>query len=492
MRTAGSRQEIPTALLLVLTAWSLLATQALLAPRLGRGAAVLLSFAAVTALVLASRRRDGDRATGRAAGLAALAALAGFASYPVWIPLIGAAGVALGLRPMPPPPRPDDPLLLVATLGLAPVFEELLYRERLLLALRSRIGAGLAVAISSLLFALPHLEAWSVLATSLVGLALGALMLAGALGRALHRPARGAQPRGGRCAASRRPAWVLPEPLALAGRRGSARPRAARRAARSSCRHPHPSSIEACPRSARPRSGARGEQATCRDALGAVLGWQVRAESSGLRRASEAAPAPSRRHSDSSAATRVAFPVAVAKRVERLGTSEVVSPPNSFRCASYRQPVASLQLPRQARRLSARRPRLPVRRGVARPPRGAGRRRPRFPERPQSGRRAASDREAGTPASSVRRRSRPASASANTGNRAAPRRCSPVRNGSRSTPSSSAAGGSPATASAVAATSSALTARCSTLPRGSTPFQTARNGTRMPPSVSIPFSPTSG
>ncbi len=179
MSIASSRQPILHALLLVLTAWSLLATQALLAPRLGRGAAVLLSFAAVTALVVATRRSQGDRRPGRAAGLAALAALAGFVSYPLWISLIGAIAVTLGLRPVTPPPRPDDPLLLVATLGLAPVFEELLYRERLLLALRGRIGAGLAVAISSLLFALPHLEPWSVLATSLVGLALGALMLAG-------------------------------------------------------------------------------------------------------------------------------------------------------------------------------------------------------------------------------------------------------------------------------------------------------------------------
>jgi membrane protease YdiL (CAAX protease family) len=179
MPAADSRQDVSTALLLVLTAWSLLATQALLAPRLGRGAAVLLSFAAVTTLVLASRQRGASRATGRAAGLAALAALAGLASYPLWILLIGAAGAALGLPPAPPPPRPDDPLLLIASLGLAPVFEEVLYRERLLLALRARLGSGLALAISSLAFALPHLEPWSVLGTSLVGLALGALMLAG-------------------------------------------------------------------------------------------------------------------------------------------------------------------------------------------------------------------------------------------------------------------------------------------------------------------------
>jgi len=179
MSAPSSRTEILPALLLVFTAWSLLATQALLAPRLGHGAAVLLSFAAVTALVVATRRREAARARGHAAGRLALAALAGFASYSVWIPLIGALGIGLGLRPVSPPPRPEDPLLLVAVLALAPVFEELLYRERLLLALRARVGASAAVAISSLLFALPHLDAWAVLATSLVGLALGALMLSG-------------------------------------------------------------------------------------------------------------------------------------------------------------------------------------------------------------------------------------------------------------------------------------------------------------------------
>jgi membrane protease YdiL (CAAX protease family) len=216
MSIASSRQEILPALLLVLTAWSLLATQALLAPRLGRGAAVFLSFAAVTALVVATRRRESDRAPGRAAGLAAIGALAGFASYPVWIAIIGAVGSLLGLRPVPPPPRTDDPLLLVAILGLAPVFEELLYRERLLLALRGRLGRAVAVAISSLLFALPHLEAWSVLATGLVGLALGALMLAGgsvALCIGLHAGLNLAAVVCGIPPAR----WVLPESLALLG-----------------------------------------------------------------------------------------------------------------------------------------------------------------------------------------------------------------------------------------------------------------------------------
>jgi hypothetical protein len=173
------QRELLPALLVLLTAWSLLATQALLAPRVGRPAAVALSFAAATTLVIATRRREPARAPLRAAALGALGALAGFASFPAWIVLIGLIGSALGLRPVPSPSRPDDPLLLFAVLGLAPVFEELLYRERLLLALRERIGAGLAVALSSVCFALPHLEPWALLATGCVGVGLGVLMLAG-------------------------------------------------------------------------------------------------------------------------------------------------------------------------------------------------------------------------------------------------------------------------------------------------------------------------
>ncbi len=175
---AAPRELLPV-LLLVVTAWSLLATQALLSPRVGRPAAVLIAFVAVTALVLATRQPARQREPTRAGVLFALGALAGCVSFPVWIHAIGVVGRGIGMLPVSPPPRPDDPLLLIAVLGFAPIFEELLYRERLLLALHGRLGSTAALVLSSVCFALPHLEPWSLLATGLVGFGLGWLMLTG-------------------------------------------------------------------------------------------------------------------------------------------------------------------------------------------------------------------------------------------------------------------------------------------------------------------------
>ena len=105
-----------------------------------------------------------------------LGAFAGFISYPAWIGLIAAVGTAFGLeRPAPPPARPDV-LLAAATVVIAPVFEEILYREHILRALRQRLGAAAAVALSSTAFAVAHVEPWAVLGTFLVGLGLGTVM----------------------------------------------------------------------------------------------------------------------------------------------------------------------------------------------------------------------------------------------------------------------------------------------------------------------------
>jgi len=165
-----------SASILLLASWSLLASGGLLSDRIGRDAAVLVSFAAVTALVVATPPRSSTSPIRLRAAAAAFAA--GFASYPAWAALIVAGGLAVGLAPRPgTPPGAGSPALWIAVLVLAPVFEELLYRERLIPALRERIGAPLAVVATSALFALPHLEPWNVLGTFLVGLMLGAVYL---------------------------------------------------------------------------------------------------------------------------------------------------------------------------------------------------------------------------------------------------------------------------------------------------------------------------
>jgi len=159
---------------LLLSSWTLLACGALLGEWIGRDAALLASFAAATSLVAGSRPVSWGEPLRLRAGLCALAA--GFASYPAWAAGIAVVGLALDLPwRRATPPGVGSPALALATLVLAPIFEELLYRERLLPALREWIGAPLAIAATSGLFALPHLEPWNVLGTFLVGLMLGTL-----------------------------------------------------------------------------------------------------------------------------------------------------------------------------------------------------------------------------------------------------------------------------------------------------------------------------
>jgi membrane protease YdiL (CAAX protease family) len=165
-------------LLLILASWTLLASGSYLGEWIGRDAAVLVSFSAATILVCSTRpASSGGPPMKLRAGVTALSA--GFASYPAWAALITIVGLALGLPVgQPTPPGAGGPALWAATLVLAPIFEELLYRERLLPVLCGRIGAPLAVVATSALFALPHLEPWNVLGTFLVGLMLGTIYLA--------------------------------------------------------------------------------------------------------------------------------------------------------------------------------------------------------------------------------------------------------------------------------------------------------------------------
>jgi membrane protease YdiL (CAAX protease family) len=154
--------------LLLASVWSLLLSGVAL------GAPPAAAYLACAALLVWARPRAGVRPAPLAV---LLAGAAGFVALPAWLALVWWTGTRLG---WPPPPVPAPPAggAWLAHAVLGPLFEELLYRERLLPALRARIGAPLALGLSSAAFAAPHLEAWSVLTTFGVGLALGGLFLA--------------------------------------------------------------------------------------------------------------------------------------------------------------------------------------------------------------------------------------------------------------------------------------------------------------------------
>lgn len=164
------------AALLLASVWCTLLLAAALAPVLGASRALLAAYAASALLLVATRPRGGARTPPLAA---VLVGAAGFVALPVWLAIVWVVGVGLGLAP---------PHITATTAGgasgwlahvaLAPLFEELLYRERLLPALRAHVGAPLALLLGSALFAAPHLEPWSVLATFCVGLVLGAVFFA--------------------------------------------------------------------------------------------------------------------------------------------------------------------------------------------------------------------------------------------------------------------------------------------------------------------------
>lgn len=164
------------ALLALAWGWGLLLVAAALVPRAG-GSALPVALLAGAALALATRAHAPRRGPAARVALLALGGVAGVGLQPTALAGIAHAGLALGLPAQDAPPQGRAPLWLwVSAVLLAPVFEELLYRERLLPALAGRLGEGRGLVLSSAAFALPHLEPWSLLGTFLVGLALGALM----------------------------------------------------------------------------------------------------------------------------------------------------------------------------------------------------------------------------------------------------------------------------------------------------------------------------
>ena len=159
------------ALLLMLAVWSVLASGSIYSSLIGTELATLLVFALSAALLVVTRRPLAVRPRPLDAVLLALSIALGFACHPPLRVAIAVVGVALGLSPI-PAPSPDRAglPLLIAVVVVAPLFEELLYRERLFDAIASTpLGAGGATLLTSALFAVSHLTPWQMLGSFLVG-----------------------------------------------------------------------------------------------------------------------------------------------------------------------------------------------------------------------------------------------------------------------------------------------------------------------------------
>ena len=170
--------DLTSGFLLLLTVWAcLLCVPRALASLVGTEAATLVAFCLAAWLVLVTRRERRRRPWRRVACTSSLGVATGYASLPAWAAAIGALGLLLGLDTL-EASRPGRYSSWIVTVGVAPVLEELLYRERLQSALGPKIGSPAAVLVSSALFALPHIEPWAVLGTFVVGIALGAMFSA--------------------------------------------------------------------------------------------------------------------------------------------------------------------------------------------------------------------------------------------------------------------------------------------------------------------------
>jgi membrane protease YdiL (CAAX protease family) len=164
--------------LTLLVTWSFLFAAPILGPPLGEGGALLATQGLAALFLLATRAPSKERPRPRTV---ALALVAGYASFPACVAAAVAAGLWLDLAPIgAAPPWRGGALLSASLLVTAPLFEEILYRERLFAPLRVRWGTAPALLVTSALFAAPHLEPWPILATFLVGLCLGAFRSRGA------------------------------------------------------------------------------------------------------------------------------------------------------------------------------------------------------------------------------------------------------------------------------------------------------------------------
>jgi membrane protease YdiL (CAAX protease family) len=162
------------ALLVMLVVWTVLLCGPVFSLLVGEEPATLLVFSLSAALMIATRRPFLARPRLRDAALLTLAIVLGCAGHPPLRSAIALVGFALGLAPSLGERAGAGGLpLLIAVVVAAPVFEELLYRERLLDAVAAtRLGPGAAVFLTSALSALTHLTPWSMLGSFLVGVGL--------------------------------------------------------------------------------------------------------------------------------------------------------------------------------------------------------------------------------------------------------------------------------------------------------------------------------
>ena len=163
-----------SALLVMLAVSTILLCGPTLSSLIGEEPATLLVFCLAAALLIVTRSPSVVRPRLRDAALLFLAIQLGFAGHPPLRSAIAVLGFALGLAPsLGAPPVASGLPLLIAVVVVAPVFEELLYRERLLDAIAATpLGTGGAIFLTSALFAFTHLTPWQMLGSFLIGLAL--------------------------------------------------------------------------------------------------------------------------------------------------------------------------------------------------------------------------------------------------------------------------------------------------------------------------------
>lgn len=160
--------------ILLFVSWALLDSARPLVPILGTDYATFLAFSACSTLALTTRPRlspwNPKGRNGQPIYTFLSASIAGWAIGPALATAVMTIGLDWGWQPTQP-----NALSLIGWLNallLAPLFEEILYRENLLVWLRARVPLAFALLLSSLAFALPHPGSFSRFAALLSGLIL--------------------------------------------------------------------------------------------------------------------------------------------------------------------------------------------------------------------------------------------------------------------------------------------------------------------------------